>query len=260
MFGDACAIFLGAFLLFQVQPILAKAILPRFGGAPAVWTTCMLFFQSLLLLGYAYAHAVTRALSTRMQGGLHLFLLALALVTLPIAPDANERAGGSAAPVFEILALLGRSVALPFLLLSASSPLFQAWSVIGRSGSSPYRLYALSNAGSMLALLTYPVAIEPTLTTRSQEYVWSAAFGGFVVLSALCVRRLCRAARPAAGEIALVQERRSEEPPAAPPGLCQRLLWLALPACATTLLLAVTNQMCQEVAVVPLLWVVPLGL
>jgi SAM-dependent methyltransferase len=252
MSAYACAIFLGAFLLFQIQPILAKAILPWFGGAPAVWTTCMLFFQSLLLVGYAYAHASARLLRPRMQGGLHLVLLVMALCFLPVAPAESGKPTGSMAPVLEILALLSRSVALPFLLLSASSPLLQAWSALGRGRTSPYRLYALSNAGSMLALLTYPVVIEPWLTTRWQEYVWSAAFGGFAVLCALSVRGLWHAAPPVAAGL--------EDPaPEAPPGLRQRLLWLALPACAATLLLAVTNQMCQEVAVVPLLWVLPLS-
>src|SRR5258706_656198 len=159
----APAILLGAFLLFQVQPILAKAILPWFGGAPAVWTTCMLFFQSLLLGGYAYAHASTRLLRPRMQGGLHLVLLAMALCFLPVGPAESGKPTGSMAPVLGILALLSRSVALPFLLLSASSPLLQAWSALGSGRTSPYRLYALSNAGSMLALLTYPVVIEPWL-------------------------------------------------------------------------------------------------
>ncbi len=265
--GYGCTIFLGAFLLFQLQLIVAKALLPRFGGAPAVWTTCMLFFQSLLLLGYGYAHASTRALSPRMQGAIHLVLLALALSGLPIAPDLSQQPASSAAPVREILAVLGRSVALPCLLLCASSPLLQAWCALGRGGScgragAPYRLYALSSAGSLLALLSYPVAIEPWLTTRSQESAWTAAFVGFTLLSAWCVRSLWRTTSSAAvsGETGTDALETVQDPRARPPGLRQRLLWLALPACAATLLLAVTNQMCQEVAVVPLLWVLPLGL
>src|SRR6185503_11357205 len=181
---------LGAFLLFQVQLIVAKAILPRFGGAPAVWTTCMLFFQALLLLGYAYAHAVTRWLAPRVQGGLHLALLALALLALPIATDVSEP--GAAAPVLRILAHLGRSLALPGFLLCASSPLLQAWAAQerggrARAGSGAYRLYALSNAGSLLALLSYPLAVEPWLTLHSQQTGWSAAFAVFALLSAACV-------------------------------------------------------------------------
>src|SRR5579862_697639 len=250
----AGAIFLGAFLLFQVQPIVAKAILPWFGGAPAVWSTCLLFFQSLLLAGYAYAHGAAVALKPRAQGILHLAVAAAAIATLPIAAEHQGAPAGSDAPVGAILVLLLRAVAAPYFLLAASSPLLQAWSASAQGGS-PYRLYALSNAGSMLALISYPVAIEPWLTTRQQERVWSAAFGVFALLSALCVRALWKAkptgtADPAAAPAA----------DGAPPTPGRRLLWIALPACASTLLLAVTNQVCQEVAVVPFLWLLPLCL
>ncbi len=251
----ACAVFLGAFLLFQVQPIVAKAILPWFGGASSVWTTCILFFQSLLLLGYGYAHASTRTLRPRAQGGLHLALLAAALCTLPIVPDPRGQPSGSGSPILAILMVLGRCVSIPYVLLCATSPLIQAWAILDRGGPSPYRLYALSNAGSMLALLTYPVAVEPWLSTRQQELVWSAAFGAFALACAGCVPRLWRAAPPSAPATTAVQD-----PPAPAAGWPRRLLWLALPACAATLLLAVTNHMCQEVAVVPFLWVLPLSL
>lgn len=246
----AGAIFLGAFLLFQVQPIVAKAILPRYGGAPAVWTTCMLFFQTLLLGGYAYAHASVSKLKPRVQGILHLVFLAAALCTLPITPKPNELAGTTDAPMMEILVLLLRSVAAPYFLLAATSPLLQSWSASG-GGGAPYRLYALSNLGSMLALLTYPVAVEPWFTTRQQTLVWSVAFGVFALFSALSVR-LSWSATPIAPK--------PEEAPAPPPTVGRRLMWLALPACASALLLAVTNQMCQEVAVVPFLWIIPLAL
>jgi len=250
----AGAIFLGAFLLFQVQPIIAKAILPWFGGAPAVWTTCMLFFQSLLLAGYAFAHASAVTLKPRAQGLLHLALLAAALCTLPLAPDPTGAPGGADSPLPAILALLGRSVAATYFLLAASSPLLQAWSVVG-GDRAPYRLYALSNAGSMLALLSYPVAIEPWLTTRHQERLWSIGFGVFVLLCSWSVFLLWKAKppEPAAPDAAS----RDKD---APPPIGRRLLWVALPACASILLLAVTNQMCQEVAVVPFLWLVPLTL
>jgi hypothetical protein len=250
----AGAIFLGAFLLFQVQPIIAKAILPTFGGAPAVWTTCMLFFQSLLLGGYACAHASTVALRPRTQGIVHLVLLAAALCTLPLAPVRGGDPSGSQAPVLAILVLLARSVAVPYVLLAASSPLLQAWSAAIRGGS-PYRLYALSNAGSLLALVSYPVAIEPWLTIRQQERAWSAAFVVFALFCALTVRRLWKAGSPAADPASP-----AGGPEGPPPGFGRKLLWLALPACASTLLLAVTNQLCQEVAVVPFLWLLPLTL
>lgn len=247
----AGAIFLGAFLLFQVQPIVAKAILPRYGGAPAVWTTCMLFFQVLLLGGYAYAHATASFLKPRAQGIVHGLLLIAALATLPIYPKPNELAGAAEAPLLEILGLLFRAVAAPYFLLASTSPLLQNWSA-SAGGGSPYRLYALSNVGSMLALLSYPIAVEPWLTTRQQATIWSFAFGAFALLSALSVRLAWKAA-PAVPKPA-------EETPAAPPPLGRKLMWLALPACASTLLLAVTNQVCQEVAVVPFLWLLPLSL
>ncbi len=253
MLVHACAVFLGAFLLFQVQPIIAKAILPWFGGAPAVWTTCMLFFQSLLLLGYAYACALSRTMRPRMQGGLHLGLLIAALCTLPIVPDPRWEPSGSESPVLAILILLGLCVGMPYLLLCATSPLIQAWASLSRPGASPYRLYALSNAGSMFGLLAYPVLIEPWLTTRRQEILWSIAFAVFVAVCAACVSSLWRAgARAVASAEAAA--------PGNAPTWRRRLLWLALPACAVTLLLAVTNQMCQEVAVIPFLWVLPLSL
>jgi len=251
----AVTVFLAAFLLFQLQPIVAKAILPWFGGAPAVWTSCVLFFQSLLLVGYAYAHASTRTLRPRTQGAVHLVLVAGALFVLPIAPDATGVPTGSAMPILHILAVLARSVALPYFVLCASTPLLQSWVALDRGASSPYRLYALSNAGSMLALLSYPIAIEPWLTTAVQENAWSAAFAGFAPLSAMSVRVLWRSSEPAIVTVAA-----HDNSPAAAPVLGQRLLWLALPACASTLLLAVTNQMCQEVAVIPLLWILPLSL
>jgi hypothetical protein len=245
------AVFLGAFLLFQVQPIVAKAILPWFGGAPAVWTTCMLFFQSLLLAGYAYAHGSAVALRPRAQAILHLLLLGAALLTLPISPEHQGAPAGSVAPVGAILVLLIHAVAAPYFLLAASSPLLQSWSAASQGGS-PYRLYALSNFGSMLGLVTYPIAIEPWLTTRQQERIWSVAFGAFAVLCAGSVRALWK----------IPPERTAEAPAAEGPAptLGRRLVWLALPACASTLLLAVTNQMCQEVAVVPFLWILPLSL
>lgn len=255
MLIPALTIFLSAFLLFQIQPVIAKAILPWFGGATSVWTACMLFFQTALLLGYAYAHALTTWVRPRAQALVHLLLLAGALATLPVVPDPRGVSSESLSPALAILMLLARCVGLPYLLLSATSPLLQAWSARGVAGASPYRLYAVSNAGSMLALLSYPVLVEPWLSTRAQERSWSAGFIGFAILLGGCAVRLWRAA-PANAPVAL----RTSESEGEAPNLRRKLLWLALPACAATLLLAVTNQMCQEVAVIPFLWVVPLGL
>src|SRR5439155_1300681 len=154
-------IFLSAFLLFQVEPIMAKIILPWFGGASAVWTTCLLFFQVVLLLGYLYAHWIINHFRPQAQTRLHLGLLALGIILLPIMPRDAWKPLGSERPSLHLLLLLGATVGVPYFLLSATSPLLQAWYAQGRGGAQPYRLFALSNAGSMLALLTYPVAVEP---------------------------------------------------------------------------------------------------
>src|SRR5262249_11794225 len=227
----AATVFLSAFLLFEVQPIIGRMILPWFGGAPAVWTACMLVFQTLLLAGYALAHAMVRALPQRMQGALLLPLPAGALAFLPIAPDAAAVTAGSVTPVLDVLVVLTRSVALPFLALATSGPLLQSWAARKPGASSPYRLYALSNAGSLLALLAYPLAVEPWLTTRAQATGWSAAFFVFVLMSALGVVRVVRL-----GGIPIESAAAGGTPEVLPTSR-QRWLWLALPACASTLLL-----------------------
>ena len=251
----AVTIFLSAFLLFQVQPVIGKYVLPWFGGGAAVWTACMLFFQTVLLAGYAYAHVVRTWLSDRGQAVVHLALLAAALVLLPIVPSATWKPEAAGDPTWLILGALATSVGLPYFALSATSPLLQAWLSTTRPGASPYRLYAVSNAGSLLALATYPVAFEPLLRLRMQVDTWSALFVGFAFLCGVCAVGLWRAKRVACATAAAA-------PAAAPPrpGLVARALWLLLPACGSALLLAVTNQMCSDVGVVPLLWVLPLAL
>ena len=174
MYGLALTIFAGAFLLFQVQPLIAKQLLPWFGGGPAVWTTAMLFFQVMLLAGYAYAHLSVRRLPPRGQAVLHGLLLALALVSLPIAVPEARKPEGAEAPARQLLLLLGLSVGLPYFVLASTSPLLQAWFARLRpegSTTSPYRLFALSNAGSLLALLSYPFAVEPFLGRGAQSLV-----------------------------------------------------------------------------------------
>lgn len=265
MLTFAGPIFLGALLLFAVQPILARAILPWFGGSPAVWTTCMLFFQVVLLLGYAYAHALCRGLRPRTQAAVHLALLALALAWLPLVPDAGWKPTAAGDPTWRILGLLGTSVGLPYLLLCATGPLLQSWFARVHPGRSPYRLYALSNAGSVLALVGYPVALEPALGTRAQAQAWSAGFGAFVLLCGAVAWGQWRRAG-GGGEAAAPVPLPATDPPdppagaEAPPGAAYHLLWLGLAACPSVLLLAVTNQVCQEVAVIPFLWVLPLTL
>jgi len=252
----AVTIFLSAFLLFQVQPIIGKCILPWFGGGAAVWTACMLFFQTVLLAGYAYAHVVRTRLSDRGQAVVHLALLAAALVLLSIVPSATWKPEAAGDPTWLILGALATSVGLPYFALSATSPLLQAWLSTTRPGASPYRLYAVSNAGSLLALATYPVAFEPLLRLRMQADTWSALFVAFALLCGVCAVGLWQAKRPAGLEAG------AAAPAAAPPrpGPVARALWLLLPACGSALLLAVTNQMCSDVGVVPDLLILPLAL
>src|SRR6266404_5612584 len=181
----ACTIFLSAFLLFQVQPLIAKMILPWFGGSAAVWTACVLFFQLLLLLGYLYSHWTIRYLRPKSQTILHTALLAASLLMLPAIPNAAWKPTGGEDPTLRILGLLGATIGLPYFLLSTTGPLIRAWFVRERlkAGTAAYRLYALSNVGSMLALLTYPVLVEPYLATQHQGYGWS---GGYLIFVLLC--------------------------------------------------------------------------
>ena len=240
-----------AFLLFQVQPVIAKIILPWFGGSAAVWTVCLLFFQVVLLLGYTYAHAVVRYLQPRAQVVLHGALLVASVIVLPIYPSQSLKPAGMADPTWGILSLLGLTVGLPYFLLSTTGPLLQAWYAREHKGAMPYRLYALSNAGSMFALLSYPVLFEPTLTTHQQAWTWSISYGVFVALCALTAFR--------SGNYEPL-ETAAAEPPAQKPSARQYAMWLLLPATASVLLLAITNHLSQNVAAIPLLWILPLSL
>src|SRR5882672_3650267 len=180
----AATIFLSSFLLFLVQPLIARQILPWFGGTAAVWTTCMLFFQTLLLAGYAYAHAASAKLSPRAQAILHSVLLALALATLPIAPAEAWKPLGTEEPISTILLVLTVTVGLPYLLLASTSPLLQAWFARARPGVDPYRLFAVSNLASLLALVGYPLVVEPFFGNREQVVWWSILFAVFAVICA----------------------------------------------------------------------------
>jgi hypothetical protein len=247
----AVTIFLGAFLLFQVQPLVGKVILPRFGSSPGVWTTCLLFFQVLLLGGYVYAHLLVRRLSARTQALTHIALLAGAVALLPIEPSDTWAADSGDDPIWPILLLLATSVGLPFLALSATSPLLQAWLARMRPGRSPYRYYALGNAGSILALVTYPLVLEPHLGLGDQTTAWSVAFGAFALGCAWCATRGMRS--PALETVV-------DAGPVTRPPLVDVILWLSLSACGSGLLMATTNRLCTDVAVIPFLWVLPLGL
>ena len=246
----AAVVALSSLLLFLVQPLIARLILPWFGGSAAVWTTCMLFFQSLLLAGYAYAHAANARLAPRAQAILHIALLAAAVATLPIAPSALWKPEGADEPISAILLLLSVCVGLPYLLLSATSPLVQAWFARARPAANPYRLFALSNFASLAALIGYPLLAEPFLTNGQQVAGWSWLF---VLFALLCAALAWRSAAPAAAGVAAL-------PDAPPPGRAVLLNWLALSTTGSAMLLAVTNHVTQNVAAIPLLWLAPLTL
>jgi SAM-dependent methyltransferase len=248
----ALTILVSAFLLFQVQPVIAKIILPWFGGSAAVWTTCLLFFQMVLLLGYLYAHAVVRYLKPKTQTIVHCALLLVSAAALPIYPNLSWKPTGSEEPIFAILKLLLLSVGLPYLLLSTTGPLIQAWYARRFKGAMPYRLYALSNAGSMFALISYPPLFEPFFGTYRQAVLWSIAYGVFIVV--------CGVTALKSGGGSETSEHHEEVAGEHRPGLRQYALWIALPACASILLLATTNHLSQNVAAIPFLWVLPLSI
>lgn len=254
-------IFLSAFLLFQVQLIAGKYILPRFGGSPAVWNTCLLIFQVLLLAGYGYAHFLSTRLPAKTQARVHLTLLALSLVMLavlayewrsPITPGAEWKPVQGGNPVWQLIRFLATSVGIPFFLLSTTGPLLQAW--FSRTHEhSPYRLYALSNLGSLLGLVTYPFVFERLLTLHSQSWLWSGAYGAFLLACAACAGGISRYQMPLQ-----VRSKALAADKGSPPSRTTIFLWIALPACASAMLLATTNLITVDIAVVPLLWVLPL--
>ena len=253
MFAFSLTIFWGACLLFLVQPLIARFILPWFGGGPAVWTTCMLFFQVLLLGGYAYAHFSISRLTPRRQVITHLCLLALAVALLPITPGDQWKPTDGSHAAGHILLLLLACLGLPYLVLSATGPLLQAWFSKANPGVSPYRLYALSNIGSLLALLVYPFVLEPQLSRQAQASGWSVGLALYAGLAGWCGHKVWKSAG-ADAKSAIAED--TEEAPST----TRKLLWFALPACGVMLLLAITNKLCQDIAVVPFLWVLPLSL
>ena len=254
----ACTIFVSAFLLFLVQPIIAKQILPWFGGSAAVWTTCLVFFQCALLAGYLYSDLTTRKLGAKKQAILHVALIAIALVLLPIVPDVAWKPQGDEQPGLRILLLLAATIGLPYFLLATTSPLVQAWFARSYPGNSPYRLFALSNLASMLALLGYPFVFEPWITTRQQALGWSVGFGVFAVLIAVSAWVGLRTSR-ATSEADIASPDMPADTPSAPTAM-QKLIWLSLSGMGAILLLAVSNQLTQNISSIPLLWVVPLVL
>lgn len=243
----AGTIFLSAFLLFSIEPLMAKRILPWFGGSSAVWATCLVFYQTALLVGYFYALLLTRWAAPRVQSYVHIALLAGSLVLSPVSPSQSWKPQDPSDPAWLILALLTINIGLPFIVLAATSPLLQAW--LARAGhQSPYRLFALSNLASLAALLAYPLVIEPSLSTTAQITVWRGLYAVFVAMCAL---------------VTWTSAHKSPVPQTSgdfewiPPW--RKIFWFILPACSSMLLLSVTNHLDQNVAPVPLLWVLPLA-
>lgn len=261
------AIFASASLIFLVQPMVGKRVLPLFGGAPGVWSVCLAFYQTVLFLGYAYAHATSRWLPVRGQVGLHALLAVVALAAPPVLPPAEASLGATASPITAILGMLTVHVAAPFFLLAATGPLVQHWFVHCRPTRSPYPLYALSNLGSMLALFAYPFLIEPRVGLERTGQAWSLAFA----FAAAGVLACGGAAGWAARRLAPPAPAGVERPPApdrsgvaaagvAPPSSVGAVLaWLAFAAAAVVAMMAITNHLCRDIASVPFLWILPLA-
>jgi hypothetical protein len=250
------AIFVSALLLFSVQPLFTKMVLPRLGGSPAVWSVAMVFFQSLLLAGYAYAHYLTQFRNRMIPVVVHLMVLAIALLSLPLSIASGWGEPPTSGYAFWLLGLFAVSIGLPFFALAANNPLLQAWFVrTGHpSGRDPYFLYAASNIGSFLALLSYPFLLEPMFTLRMQNLIWTGVFGLLIVLIAACGVLLLRS--PSNAEL----DAPAEETGAQRPDWILRVRWIFLAAVPSGLLIAVTAHISTDVAAAPLLWVLPLSL
>jgi hypothetical protein len=250
------AIFLSALLLFSVQPLFTKMVLPRLGGSPAVWSVAMVFFQSLLLAGYAYAHFLMQIKNRLVPVAVHLGLLVLAISTLPLSIASSWGDPPTSGYAFWLLGLFAVSIGLPFFALAANNPLLQAWFVrTGHpAGPDPYFLYASSNIGSFLALLSYPVLLEPMFSLRTQNLMWTGGYGLLILLIAACGVLLLRSKALAAADL------RTEETLAPAPSWSLRARWIFLAAVPSGLLIAVTAHISTDVAAAPLLWVLPLSL
>jgi hypothetical protein len=250
------AIFVSALLLFSVQPLFTKMVLPRLGGSPAVWSVAMVFFQSLLLAGYAYAHYLMRLRNRMIPVAVHLALLAIALATLPLSIAGGWGEPPTSGYAIWLLGLFAVSIGLPFFALAANNPLLQAWFVrTGHpNGPDPYFLYASSNIGSFLALLSYPVLLEPMFALRTQNLIWTGGYGVLIVLIAACGVLLLRSPVSAAVDIL------ASDSDAPAPAWSLRARWIFLAAVPSGLLIAVTAHISTDVAAAPLLWVLPLSL
>jgi hypothetical protein len=249
----AATVILSAWLLFLIQPLIAKQIFPWFGGTSSVWIVALMFFQVCLLGGYAYAHWSSSKLSVRAQSSLHIALLIAACAFMPVVPSDAWRPDAADDPSLRIFLLLSATVGLPCLLLSATSPLLQAWYVRERASEIPFWMFALSNIGSLVALLSFPLIFEPAFDTRSLAIGWSIGFVAFAMSCAFVAWRTRSVSF-------LRTEPLETSAPGAPPTSLQMLLWVVLSAGASALLAAATVQLSTNLAPIPLLWVVPLAL
>ncbi|MDG1874183.1 MAG: fused MFS/spermidine synthase [Mariniblastus sp.] len=256
----AISILLSAFLVFQIQPVFSKMILPWFGGSPAVWTACLMFFQLTLLAGYAYAFSVNRLLPLKGQAIVHLALIIASLLYLPIIPADSAKPTDGAFPILRILWVLISTIGLPYFLLSSTAPLFQAWYAAKLPGRVPYRLYALSNVGSLVALLSFPFLIEPMMSSTLQAYAWSAGFITFGVFTGLMTIVILRTNNDPLISLPETILNANAETADSKVTLKNWLVWLSLAAIGSFTLLAISNHLSQELTVSPLMWVLPLSL
>jgi hypothetical protein len=262
LFGGT--LFVSAFLLFLVQPMIAKMVLPMLGGAPMVWNACMVFFQLTLLAGYAYAHGATTWLTGRTQIMFHAALLLVPLAVLPVLIRADAAAPPAGNPILWLLVLLAFTIGLPFFVLSTSASVLQHWfsRTDHPAARDPYFLYTASNLGSFLALAAYPVLVEPQLTVREQSTLWTAGYLAFIALAACCAVATWRHAgrSPADRLDAGVDRTTDERSRATDVSVIRRARWVMLAFIPSSLMLAVTSYLSTDIAAVPLLWIVPLGL
>src|SRR6185295_15070524 len=254
LFG--ATMFLSALLLFWVQLIIAKMLLPRLGGTPAVWTTCMLFFQVLLLAGYSYVLVTTAWLGVRTQAILHIIVLVLSLLYLPLAPANIGSISERTNPALWLFAYLLSAIGLPIFLISTTSPLLQKWftRTSHTAANDPYFLFAVSNAGSLLALLSYPLILEPSLSLSRQKQLWVVVYVVFLILSLGCIVTLWKSSRREEVEIPHEKDQKSSIP------FRRRLSWILLAFIPSSLLFGVTTYITTEIAPTPLLWTIPLAL
>ena len=245
------SIFLSAFLLFQVQPMIARYILPWYGGSASVWSTCLLFFQAGLLLGYGYSHVLTKYFELKTQVKIHIALLVISFIVLPVTPGEWLKPQDSGNPVFGIITLLTITVGFPYLMVSTTGPLLQYWFSLSFPKKSPYSLYALSNFGSLLGLITYPILIEPFLNLKTQTLFWSAGYFLFAIFcgyTAYSVRNIKQVIK----ESVQIKSIKNEN--------YNWIFWLLLSFMGTFMLLSISNKLTQDLVVVPFLWIIPLSL